>query len=97
MMLDRLFPRSVFPAMRQAEQCLTELDDQTVYRFGANEAQRLLGRARRELEFIRPGELLEDLAERLLSLQELCREVGEAIALQYFHAAALGGVDPLRR
>lgn len=88
MMLDRLFPRSVFSAIRQAEQCLTELDDQTDYRFGArNEAQRLLGRARSELEFIRPGVLLEELAERLVALQEMCRQVGEAIALQYFHAA----------
>ncbi|TWH15245.1 alpha-E domain-containing protein [Rhodococcus rhodochrous] len=88
MMLDRLFPRSVFFALKQAEQCLAELDDHGDYRFGArDEAQRLLGRARSELEFIGPGVLLDELATRLSSLQELCRKAGEAIALQYFHAA----------
>jgi uncharacterized alpha-E superfamily protein len=51
------------------------------------EAQRLLGRARSELEFLRPGVLLESLEKRLGGLQETCRDVGEALALQYFHSA----------
>lgn len=86
-LLDRLFPRSVFHSVRVAESCLAELD-QRPSRVGArHEAQRLLGRARSELEFLPPGVLLEDLQTRLLSLQRTCREVSEAVALQYFHAA----------
>ncbi|MGL4307178.1 MAG: alpha-E domain-containing protein [Mycobacteriaceae bacterium] len=88
MLLDRLFPRSIFHSIRQAEICLDELDQQPNSRVGARaEAQRLLGRARSELEFMRPGVLLEDLQARLIGLQDTCRELGEAIALQYFHAA----------
>jgi uncharacterized alpha-E superfamily protein len=87
-LLDRLFPRSVFHTVRVAESCLDELDQRPSSRVGArDEAQRLLGRARSELEFLPPGVLLEDLQARLLSLQKTCRDVGEAIALQYFHAA----------
>lgn len=88
MLLDRLFPRSVFHSLRQAELSLEELDHQPHSRIGARaEAQRLLGRARSELEFMRPGVLLEDLPARLAGLQQTCRDLGEAVALQYFHAA----------
>ena len=48
-------------------------------------AQRLLGRARSELEFVQPGVLLESLDSRLAGLQRTCRDVGEALSLQYFH------------
>jgi uncharacterized alpha-E superfamily protein len=51
------------------------------------EALRLLGRARSELEFLRPEELLDDLPALLLGLQETIRDVGEAVSLQFFHAA----------
>ncbi|QNG18393.1 alpha-E domain-containing protein [Rhodococcus triatomae] len=87
-LLDRLFPRSVFHAILQAERCLAELDHQPDSRVGPRaEAQRLLGRARSELEFLPPGVLLEDLQDRLDGLQHTCRELGEAVALQYFHSA----------
>ncbi len=87
-LLDRLFPRSVFHSVRLAERCLQELDQRPDSRVGArHEAQRLLGRARSELEFLPPGALLEDLQDRLLALQQICREVSEAVSLQYFHTA----------
>jgi uncharacterized alpha-E superfamily protein len=88
MLLDRLFPRSVFYSLRLAEHSLEELDHRPHSRVGATaEAQRLLGRARSELEFLRPGALLETLEHRLAGLQETCRDLGEALALQYFHSA----------
>jgi uncharacterized alpha-E superfamily protein len=88
MLLDRLFPRSVFYSLRLAEHSLDELDHRPHSRVGATaEAQRLLGRARSELEFLRPGALLETLESRLGGLQTTCHELGEALALQYFHAA----------
>jgi uncharacterized alpha-E superfamily protein len=51
------------------------------------EARRLLGRARSELEFVRPGALLESLEIRLAGLQTTCFEVAEALALRYFRLA----------
>ena len=88
MLLDRLFPRSVFHSLRLAEDSLEELVHRPQSRVGARaEAQRLLGRARSEIEFLRPGALLENLEQRLAGLQETCRDLGEALALQYFHAA----------
>jgi uncharacterized alpha-E superfamily protein len=88
MLLDRLFPRSIFYSLKLAEHNLDELQHHPHSRVGATaEAQRLLGRARSELEFLHPGGLLESLEARLASLQRTCRDVGEALALQYFHAA----------
>ncbi|MGB3322995.1 MULTISPECIES: alpha-E domain-containing protein [Mycolicibacterium] len=88
MLLDRLFPRSIFYSLRLAEHSLDELLNRPHSRLGATaEAQRLLGRARSELEFLQPGALLESLDSRLAGLQKTCRDVGEALALQYFHSA----------
>ncbi|MFR9804740.1 alpha-E domain-containing protein [Pseudonocardia sp. RS010] len=88
MLMDRLFPRSVFSSLREAETCLQQLDQRPTARVGAQaEALRLLGRARSELEFLRPEELLDDLPAQLLSLQETIQKVGEAVSLQFFHAA----------
>jgi uncharacterized alpha-E superfamily protein len=88
MLLDRLFPRSIFYSLKLAEHSIDELLNRPHNRVGATaEAQRLLGRARSELEFLRPGVLLESLEERLAGLQQLCSDVGEALSLQYFHSA----------
>jgi uncharacterized alpha-E superfamily protein len=88
MLLDRLFPRSVFYSLRLAERHLDELHNRPHDRIGATgEAQRLLGRARSELEFLQPGLLLDSLEVRLAGLQRSCRDIGEALALEYFHAA----------
>jgi uncharacterized alpha-E superfamily protein len=87
MLLDRRFPRSVFYSLKLAEHNLEELLHHPQSRVGAtNEAQRLLGQARSELEFVQPGVLLESLEKRLAGLQQTCSDVGEALALQYFHA-----------
>ncbi len=86
MLLDRLFPRSVFYSLKLAEHSIDELLHRSQSRIGSTvEAQRLLGQARSELEFVQPGVLLETLDTRLASLQTTCSDVGEALALQYFH------------
>lgn len=90
MLLDRLFPRSVFYSLRLAEFSLDQLLKGPGDRGGTGpgaEARRLLGRARSELEFVRPGALLDSLELRLAGLQATCREVGEALALQYFRSS----------
>ncbi len=88
LLLDRLFPRSVFYSLRLAEHSLEELQNGVHNRIGSTgEAQRLLGRARSELEFLQPGLLLESLADHLAGLQKTCADVSEALAVQYFHSA----------
>lgn len=88
MLLDRLFPRSVFYSLRLAEHSLDEIMHHPNNRVGATaEAARLLGQARSELEFLHPGALLESLEERLYGLQKTCSDVGAALAQQYFHSA----------
>jgi uncharacterized alpha-E superfamily protein len=87
MMLDRRFPRSVYYSLKLAEHNLDELLHNPQSRVGATaEAQRLLGQARSELEFVQPGVLLETLDTRLAGLQRTCSDVGDALSLQYFHA-----------
>ncbi|MDL9935538.1 alpha-E domain-containing protein [Gordonia sp. ABSL1-1] len=84
MLLDRLFPRSVFAALSVAEQNLSLLEKGSS-RVGAQaRAQLLLGRARSSLEFLEPGKLLDDLPDRLVDLQDSCRAVNEAVTAQYF-------------
>ena len=61
LLLDRLFPRSAFHALLLAQQCLSELGP-TIGRSGTeDEARRILGLARTELEFRRVDELVADL------------------------------------
>lgn len=87
MLLDRLFPRSVFHALCVAERNLAGLETRPSRTGEQTEALLLLGRARSSLEFLEPGRLLEGLQERLLDLQDTCRVVNEAVTAQYFHVA----------
>ncbi len=85
MLLDRLFPRSAFFSLTLAEHSLDELLQGAADRAGPGaEARRLLGRSRSELEFVSPGAVLDSLENRLAGLQATCRDVGEALAMQYF-------------
>ena len=88
LVLDRLFPRSVYAALVQAETCLAELDP-TAGRVGVDDvARRVLGRARTDLEFRDPSDLLRDLPVLLDMLQTTCADVGAAVAGRYFHHTA---------
>ncbi|MDT7548251.1 MAG: hypothetical protein QOE84_645 [Actinomycetota bacterium] len=88
LVLDRLFPRSIFAALTQAESCLAGLDP-TAGRTGVgDEARRLLGRARTDLEFRRAADLYDDLPVLLDGLQRTCAESGDAVADRYFHYSA---------
>jgi uncharacterized alpha-E superfamily protein len=86
MLLDRQFPRSAFYSLKLAEHSLDQLMRGPSDGAGA-EARRLLGRARSELEFVRPGALLDSLEIRLAGLQATCQDVGEALAVRYFRLA----------
>jgi uncharacterized alpha-E superfamily protein len=91
LLLDRLFPRSVYFALALAERCLVELAPR-VGRAGVDdEALRILGRVRTDLEFKRVGELLRDLPTHLRALEDACGEASTAIARRYFRQAAAVG------
>jgi uncharacterized alpha-E superfamily protein len=85
LVLDRLFPRSVYAALAQAEACLTELDPSAGRSGYEDEARRLLGRARTDLEFRVTSDLVDQLPDLLDSLQQTCHAVGDAVSRRYFH------------
>lgn len=89
LLLDRLFPRSVFAALSSAEACLMELEPSggpgQPGRAGvATDAQRIIGRARTSLEFRGADELISDLAIVLASLERTCSQVNDAVSRRYF-------------
>lgn len=84
LVLDRLFPRSLFYALIAAEQSLTRLAPASG-RVGAGDAaRRELGRARTSLEFLPASQLLDDLPQRLHGLQRTVSEVSTAVASRFF-------------
>jgi uncharacterized alpha-E superfamily protein len=89
LLLDRLFPRSAFHALGEAEECLAELQPGSGRAGVDDEARRILGRARTELEFRRMHELLGDLPTHLRSLQAACSAAGDAVARRFFHQTAV--------
>lgn len=98
LMIDRLSPRSVFSALSTAERCLKMLDPEAGRSGVTDDARRLLGQARADLEFRRPGDLLADFSADLEGLQSTCSMVNDAIAARYFpriaqHAWTAGGGD----
>lgn len=88
LLLDRLFPRSAFYALSLAQHRLSELAP-TAGRSGQeDEARRILGLARTELEFRRVDELVADLPGHLERLQASCAAAGNAVAKRFFRQTA---------
>lgn len=85
LLLDRLFPRSIYHALCTAEAALIELDPTTA-RSGSfsNDARRILGRARTQLEFHTSAELLADLPVLLRDIQRAAATTGNAVGERYF-------------
>lgn len=89
LVLDRLFPRSVYASLVQAEACLAELDP-TAGRTGLEDtARRVLGRARADLGFRTSQELISTLPSTLDMLQTTVSTAGEAVSGRYFHREAM--------
>jgi uncharacterized alpha-E superfamily protein len=84
LLLDRLFPRSVLHALNQAEECLEELAPATERAGVADQARRLLGRARTSLEYRSLGEVLADLPAEMEKVQRACSAASDAVARRYF-------------
>ncbi len=79
---DPGFPRSAFASLTVAGSCLSNLAGGS--QRSTEEPWRLLGRARADLEFAAPGELLADLPARLVRLQAGCSEISNAVTRHYF-------------
>ncbi|MGH8986520.1 MAG: alpha-E domain-containing protein [Acidimicrobiia bacterium] len=87
LLLDRLFPRSVYHALAVADDRLAELDPRAPRAGVDDEARRRLGRVRAELEFLRVDDALADLPNLLRRLQDACAEVDVAVGRRYFEEA----------
>jgi uncharacterized alpha-E superfamily protein len=87
LVLDRLFPRSVVFALSRAEQCLQNLEESGQRAGFHNEAQRLLGRARTELEYRSLADVLTDLPHEMERLQRTCAQATDAVTRRYFAGA----------
>jgi uncharacterized alpha-E superfamily protein len=83
LLLDRLFPRSVYHALTTAEQRLGDLAPTSARAGVDDEARRLLGRVRAQLEFLRVEDVTE-LPALLARIQQDCAQVHAAIANRYF-------------
>ena len=96
LLLDRWFPRSVVSSLEQAERALTTLATAGTRSGFNDEALRLIGRARTELEYRPLDELVFDLPVEMERLQRSCAAATDAIAERYFAAhefyAWTGGV-----
>jgi uncharacterized alpha-E superfamily protein len=87
LLLDRMFPRSIVHALDSADRCLADLDHDasSTRRFGVrDDARRLLGRARTELEYRPLADLLADPIVEMDRLQRNVSAAGEAISRRYF-------------
>jgi uncharacterized alpha-E superfamily protein len=84
LLLDRLFPRSVYHALTTAEQCLGDLDPRAARAGVDDEARRRLGRQCAELEFLRLDDAMDDLPRLLSRIQHGCADVHAAISRRYF-------------
>jgi uncharacterized alpha-E superfamily protein len=84
LLLDRLFPRSVFYSLLTAEECLAELDPRSGRAGMPDEARRILGHLRTSLEFRRIEDLIDDLPGLLVNLQKACGAASAALAAAYF-------------
>ena len=88
LLLDRLFPRSVYAALARAETCLQRLEP-TPGRVGVQEeASRVLGRVRTGLEYRGAGDLLHDLPTEMERIQRACSDASDAVSRRYFPRGA---------
>ncbi len=87
LLLDRLFPRSVFFSLDTVERALAELDPRAGRVGVDDEVRRRVGRAVAELEFLRIDDVVNDLPTTLARLQNGLAQIHEALNRRYFREA----------
>jgi uncharacterized alpha-E superfamily protein len=88
LLLDRLFPRSVLFSVSRAEQCLRDIEPRADRVGVSDQALRVLGQIRSELEFRPITEILDDLGRHMDSVQLATSTASEAIRQRYFPSSA---------
>jgi uncharacterized alpha-E superfamily protein len=88
LLLDRLFPRSVLFSVSRAEECLRDIEPVADRAGTTDQAQRLLGHIRSDLEFSGIGTIMEDLQGRMEQVQEATSKASEEISRRYFPTTA---------
>ncbi len=84
LLLDRLFPRSAWRSLAEAEACVAALLP-TSGRLGPDDpARRALGLARATLELRSPRDLLDELPSVLQTLEAACAEATVALGTRFF-------------
>jgi uncharacterized alpha-E superfamily protein len=84
LLLDRLFPRSILFSVTRAEQCMRDIEPRTDRVGVSDQALRLLGQIRSELEYRPINEILDGLGHHMDSVQEATSAASEAIRQRYF-------------
>jgi uncharacterized alpha-E superfamily protein len=85
LLLDRLFPRSAYFALAEAESCLSRLGSDRTRLGTADQAGWILGRARGDLEYRHIRDQLDELPDLLGALQLACSQASSALASRFFH------------
>jgi uncharacterized alpha-E superfamily protein len=84
LLLDRLFPRSILFSVSRAEECLRQLEPRSGRVGVTDQAQRLLGQIRSQLEYRPVTEILDDLPRQMDAVQDVTSVASEAIRQRYF-------------
>ncbi len=84
LLLDRWFPRSIVSSLAEAERALGKLESAGQRSGFSDEAQRLLGRARTELEYRPLADIVFDLPVEMERLQRSCAAASDAVSARYF-------------
>jgi uncharacterized alpha-E superfamily protein len=84
LLLDRLFPRSILFSVTRAEQCMRDIEPRADRVGVSDQALRLLGQIRSELEFRPIAEILDELTRHMDNVQLATSAASEAIRQRYF-------------
>jgi uncharacterized alpha-E superfamily protein len=84
LLLDRLFPRSILFSVTRAEQCMRDIEPRADRSGVSDEAQRLLGQIRSELEYRPIADIIDDLPMHMDNVQAATSAASEAIRQRYF-------------
>jgi len=84
LLLDRIFPRSVIFSIARAEACLADLAPENNRVGVSDDALRVLGQLRTNLEYRSAPAILSNLTAEMLMLQDGINQVSDAIRSRYF-------------
>ena len=84
LLLDPLFPRSLMSSLVSAERCLDDLSEPISRGDRADQAHRVLGMIRSELEYAPTAELFEDVYHLMERVQSACSVASDAVSRRYF-------------